>query len=567
MNMKQAIAILVCILGLSNSAAAAPYEVVPLSRPVVGAHDRFGAAVGVVGSLVIVGAPGADDGKGAVYLFDARTGELVREMRREDGIADDRFGEAVSGVGTRLLVGVPGRNRRIGAAYVYDLLTPSDPGSPLPRSGGTFGEEYGGALGSSLGHYLVAAPRFRLNPATDRAGIVYRFDRTSLGVTFSVTRPTPKQQVEFGFSVVGIGNTIAVGAPYDNQGTTGPRNGGGVYLYDAQSSEYRATIFQPTPSIGDKFGYAVGSVGNKLLVGSPRDGEERTGEVYVYDPTASATPLRVLQKPNADRGDEFGNAVAGVATNILVGARGDDDLAFNPSREDHFGWAVSSNGRNVVIGAPDDNEGAQDAGRAYLFIDLAPDPPGGGDPCNDSDVCTFDAGETPEACVHERIPGCCNVAADCSDGNQCDDLDACVSHQCVSQDPGCSDGIACTTDCSPTIGCIAPEAPPGFSGLICWLGALREALGTELPAIRQPFAARLSRLSVTSYTRAASASGEPAPRARRSLKQIKRRVQRIGRIIARAKQKNRLQAGLADRLSGLATNAQNTLPALRASLR
>ena len=581
MSMLRVAVLLWGALGVTSYAGAAPYQVVPLNRPTPTANDRFGAAVGVVGSLVIVGAPGADDGKGAVYLFDSTTGELVREMRRADGEADDRFGGAVMGAGTRLVLGVPGRNRRIGAAYVYNLLTPADPGALLPRSGGTFGEEYGGALGSSLGNFLVAAPRFRLNPAIDRAGIVYHFDRTSLGVTFSMTRPTPKQQVEFGYAVAGIGGTIAIGAPFDNQGTTGPRNGGAVYLYNAGTGQYAATIFQPEPNIGDKFGFAVSAVGNKLLVGSPRDGDERTGEVFVYDPAAPVTPLHVIGKPNADRGDEFGNAVAAVGTNILVGARGDDDLASNsgaaylfandgtplytfsnpnPSREDHFGWAVTSNGRNVVVGAPDDNEVGQDAGQAYLFVDLAPDPPGGGDPCNDNDVCTFDSGGSPESCVHERLPGCCNVANDCSDGDQCNDVDACVNHECVAQDPGCSDDIACTMDCAPATGCIAPEAPPGFSGLICWLGALRDTLGAELPAVRRPFAARLATLSATTYTRAAVASGAPAPQARHGLKRIKRRVRRMEQIIGRAKHQSRLQAALADRLLGFASNARGTLP-------
>lgn len=572
------------VLALAATVFAAPYKVVTLERPTPGAKDRFGAAMGVVGQFIIVGAPGAENGQGVVYFYDARTGELVRTLRRAGSAADDNFGASVLGVGNRVVIGAPGANRRIGAAYVYDLLVDGDPGTALARSGGSLGEEYGGALGSSLGNFLVAAPRFRLNPAIDRAGIVYHFDRNSFLPTFSLSRPAPNQQVEFGYALAGIGGVIAVGAPFDNKFG---RNSGAVYLFAATNGQFLTTVSQPSPSIGDRFGLAVGTVGGNLLVGSPRDGVDRNGEVYLFDPANSAVPLRTFAKPTPTRGDEFGNAVTSIGTNVLIGARGDDDQATDsgaaflfapdgslvhafanpsPARDDHFGWALASVGRNVAISAPDDNEVGSDAGRAYLFVDLSPDDPVAVDPCNDNDVCTFDIGTVATDCSHQQLPDCCNQAAECSDGDLCNDLDACVNHECVGQDPGCSDGIVCTLDCSPAVGCIIPQAPPGFAGLACWLGALRDKLQAELPTVRRPFAARLATLSATTYTKAASAGSSSVRDARKSLKRVQRRIGRMTRIITRAQKKNRLQGALAEQLLVYARNARGTLPALRASL-
>lgn len=574
--------LLLLSIGIVRVAAATPYTRISLERVHAGDHDQFGFAVGSIGSYVIVGAPGESFDGGAAYLFDGKTGALVREFRRADGSAGDRFGAAVAGEGSRVLIGAPGYNQNLGTTYVYDLTIAGDQGTALAHSGGQFGDFFGSSVGVAAGGLLAGAPRFKTSVNADRAGRVYRYNE-ELGESFSLLRPIARQQVEFGYAIAGTGNTIVVGAPFDNQGQAGPKNGGAIYLYDATDGAYLATIFQPVPTKEDKFGFSVANFGDRFLVGAPRDGDQRTGEAYIYDPTDTVAPQHILNKPAATRGDEFGNAVTRVGANVLIGARGDDDLAHDsgaaylfdgngawletfsnptPKRDDHFAWSVGAAGTNFVVGAPDDDEDGTDAGKAYLYVDFVPDPGS----CDDDDVCTLDEGTVADGCGHLAIAGCCNEDIECSDGDQCNDVNRCENHECVASDPGCSDGIACTLDCSPATGCITPQAPPGFPGLLCWLGALRDAMKTDLPGARG-FSARLVSLSATTYQRGEVAGSAPSRRAIKILKRIKKRLRRIDAVVTRVERRKKLDAAVAKHLRGYSKNARETLPALVIGLR
>ena len=80
----------------SSPAIAGPYTTLPLQKPTPGAADRFGFSAAAVGGFVLVGAPGENKGRGAAYLFNGRTGALVREFRRSDGQRDDQFAFSLS---------------------------------------------------------------------------------------------------------------------------------------------------------------------------------------------------------------------------------------------------------------------------------------------------------------------------------------------------------------------------------------------------------------------------------------------------------------------------------------
>src|SRR5438105_3319843 len=71
--------------------------------------DLFGAAV-ALGQWIVVGAPqaaGNTGPDGVVWIFDRATGALVRKLDNPRSGRDDNFGAAVGLVGERLLVGAP----------------------------------------------------------------------------------------------------------------------------------------------------------------------------------------------------------------------------------------------------------------------------------------------------------------------------------------------------------------------------------------------------------------------------------------------------------------------------
>ena len=102
-------------------------------------------------------------------------------------------------------------------------------------------------------------------------------------------------------------------------------------------------LYNPTPAVGDNFGYAVAMSGDRLVVGTPYDdiGATDAGSAYLYD-LSGATPA--------------------VPTAILA----------HPSlaATDRFGYAVAVSGTRMVVGAIRDDTGATDAGRVYVY-DLA----------------------------------------------------------------------------------------------------------------------------------------------------------------------------------------------------
>lgn len=207
--------------------------------------------------------------------------------------------------------------------------------------------------------------------------------------TFTLTQtfpnPTPANADQFGNAVAAVGNKILVGARNDD---TGASNAGAVYLFDGNSSAPLLTIVNPNPATNALFGAAVAAFGNDLLIGAP-GANGNSGAVYLCDGSTGALILTIAN-PSATA-DQFGFAVTAVGSNILVGAPLNDTgatdagiaylfdtngtllLTFtNPTPipatgvADQFGNSLAAVGNNVLIGAPGDDTGATNAGAAYL---------------------------------------------------------------------------------------------------------------------------------------------------------------------------------------------------------
>ncbi len=91
--------------------------------------DNFESSVAIAGNLVVVGAPSDDDNgdaSGSAYLFDAFTGLQLAKLLPNDGANGDRFGVAVDMYETTVIVGahrVDDRGTDAGGAYLFDAST------------------------------------------------------------------------------------------------------------------------------------------------------------------------------------------------------------------------------------------------------------------------------------------------------------------------------------------------------------------------------------------------------------------------------------------------------------
>jgi len=203
-----------------------------LVAPNAAAEDRLGGSVALRDGRVLAGAwnktlPGTTSA-GAAYLFDATSGQLLRQWTASDPGAWDFFGNAVALSENLALVGAPRSDHQganSGSVYAFDLQTGVELGKLLPKSGGPL-DLFGEGLAASDGLIAVGAP-FHDDTAPDQ-GVVYVFDGTS-GIQLGMLVAEDAQ----GFELFGLGlalddGRVLVGASLHDEGGA---DSGAAYTY------------------------------------------------------------------------------------------------------------------------------------------------------------------------------------------------------------------------------------------------------------------------------------------------------------------------------------------------
>ena len=205
----------------------------------------------------------------------------------------------------------------------------------------------------------------------------------------------------FGYSVAISGDTVVVGACYDDIGTN--NNQGSAYVFQKAETSWSQVVRLKAGDgeAGDCFGYSVAISGDTVVVGAYGDDigtNTNQGSAYVFEKPASgwATTSNYTAKLTASDGeadDCFGISVAISGDTVVVGAY-DDDIGTNNNQGsayvfekpgsgwattsnytarltandgatgDHFGGSVAISGDTVVVGAYGDDSFK---GSAYVF--------------------------------------------------------------------------------------------------------------------------------------------------------------------------------------------------------
>jgi hypothetical protein len=225
----------------------------------------------------------------------------------------------------------------------------------------------------------------------------------------------------FGYAVAISGDTIVVGAPYEdsnattvngNQADNSLEGAGAAYVFVREGETWTQQAYLKPHNSGalDCFGESVDISGDTVVVGARRedgvseDSEYDEGAAYVFvRDDSSWSQQAYLKASNADQGDLFGYSVAISGHQIVVGAtfadttetnsgaayvfqRGEGDwseqvqlIASNPDQGDYFGNSVDISGDTIVVGAnceassatgvngDQDNNDADHSGAAYVF--------------------------------------------------------------------------------------------------------------------------------------------------------------------------------------------------------
>ncbi|MGJ8643280.1 MAG: hypothetical protein ACSHX9_07730 [Luteolibacter sp.] len=313
------------------------------------AVDIFGFSVAISGDSVVVGAY-ADDAaavdSGSAYVF-TRSGTSWSQQAKltaDDAAENDRFGYSVAISGDTIVVGADlddDGGSGSGSAYVFT------------RSGTSWSQQ------AKL-------------TASDAA----EFDR-------------------FGFSVAISGDSVVVGAHFDDSAAFGDSGSAYVFTRNGTSWFQQAKLTAGDAAAGDFFGRSVAISGDSIVVGAYLDDDDgsASGSAYVFNRSGTSWFLQAkLTANDAVTNDNFGYAVAISGDSVVVGAIGDDPGAafdsgsayvFNrsgtswsqqakisagdPGAEDGFGSSVAISGDSVVVGAFENDDAGSTSGSAYVF--------------------------------------------------------------------------------------------------------------------------------------------------------------------------------------------------------
>ena len=444
-----------------EKAGAAWSQQGPALAPSGPAQD-FGYALALAGNTLVVGAPGASDAAGAVYVF-VRTGSTWSQqgapLSASDGDPGARFGSSVSLLGESLLVGAPLTPvdaTHLGAAYVFmrsgDAWQQQRPALTNPDSDAS--ALFGASVALWVDGALIGAPQ-SVAAAANANGHAYLFGHqaTDWWLVESTSSPSGEIEARYGAAVALGAIGSAVGSPSSallgaDSGTVDVRFGPHIGLSGT--------------SAGAEFGAAVGLSGDWLAIGSPgalRSGEPR-GDFNLFRAHAGGwlTLGGGVQPAPALAGDlGFGRAVAIDASTVVVGSRG----ATGSSGAAYVLTACAVSGVCCVSGS-----------------DCSPDAF-----CSRVGLCT------PRLAIGESCSGSCLDGADCPDckvgaclAGQCRETNQPVAHECVTDEECasgvCADNVCCQSACGqPCQAC----AEPGSEGTCSIVAGLPRGVRVHVP--------------------------------------------------------------------------------------
>ena len=322
---------------------------------------------------------------GVVFVYERQGADWIQRERLSalSGETGDRFGNAVALSGETIVVG----------AYYEDSQSVGVDGNEEDNFANDSGAAYIWGRGSD-GRWEQRAYLKASNP--DGGG------------------NNPFLGDHFGRAVAIDGDTVAVGAPGEDSGSSGvggnqldntASNAGAVYVFvgkEGRPWEQQAYIKSPAAEPGDAFGNSVALSDNTLVVGAPGessgvvgdpgdDSAQWSGAAYIYERGPEGWEyVQTIKAPNLDEGDQFGHRVAIDGETLVISAQNEGSAAggvgevrfdngapesgavyvyvkdetegrwlldayvkpHNPAGRDQFGYSVSLDGDSLLVGAP-----------------------------------------------------------------------------------------------------------------------------------------------------------------------------------------------------------------------
>lgn len=232
----------------------------------------FARAVDISNGTVFIGEPANYHQPGIVYLYsnDGSGWMEHTKLQASDGKIGNNFGSVLSAEAGHLLIGAPGANDGNGAVYHYT----SDDGEWNEKailSIETEGTSFGSSVLLKGEHAFIGAPD-HANGAG--AVLVYRNTNGNWDEVTKLVNPDTTGS-GFGSTLAMEGMNLVVGAPQ--------RSGGSAYVYENTGSEWNMAAMLNSDQADERslFGSAVNIMNDKIFVAAPRQ-NGAAGAVFVY---------------------------------------------------------------------------------------------------------------------------------------------------------------------------------------------------------------------------------------------------------------------------------------------
>lgn len=307
------------------SSGAFVYKLIP---PDLTAGDRFGYDVAIKGNILLASAPDDDAGgvafSGSVYMFALQSGVQVNKFVANNGTIVEQMGWSVAITDGAIVAGaVGGRNSngvRTGAVYAFSTQSFSQLARFSPVDG-TTDAFFGDSLALSQSYLAVGAPR--MNNGIGESGAVYLYSYFNGNLIHKFIPNDARVDQSFGSDVAISGDRIFIGSGLDDEYGT---NSGSVYVFDAISGNQIIKIPPYEPGVIDWFGLSIAVDGDTLLIGAPFDDEhaQSSGAVFVYDANTYQY-ISKIKLPDAMFEDAFGFEVAAADAKMAAGTWRRDD--------------------------------------------------------------------------------------------------------------------------------------------------------------------------------------------------------------------------------------------------
>ncbi|MEX0722632.1 MAG: choice-of-anchor B family protein [Gracilimonas sp.] len=341
----------------------------------------FARAVDISDATIFIGEPANYHQPGIVYLF-ARDGnewqELI-QLNASDGEIGNNFGSVLSAESGQVLVGAAGANDGNGAVYVF-AGNNGNWSETAKLSLDAEDADFGSSVLLNGDHAFVGAPGH-----ADGAGaiVVYRNSNGNWSEVETIVNPDTAGS-GFGSTLAMDGMNLVVGAP--------ERQGGNAYVFENEDSEWnlKATLMSQQADERSLFGSTVNIKDDQIFVGAPRH-SSASGAVIVF--TKDSESGEWMESDRLVAFDSqvrymFGSAISFTNDNVWIGApnadggngaiyqfqndeegnwTGSTKMKSDQGEGDSFAGTLAAEGNTAVVGLTGADFGAGSA--AILEMD------------------------------------------------------------------------------------------------------------------------------------------------------------------------------------------------------